>query len=57
MLRHGKEAHDAEQSIQLARVGMAELDELEAVGAHRVLGRDGWRRGVVWKGTHRLISA
>jgi hypothetical protein len=36
MLRDCGEAHDLEQTVELARVGVAKFDELETVGSHRV---------------------
>ena len=53
--RHRREAHLLEQPVELLRVGMAELDELEAVGAHRVLVRDGGRRGIVRERSHGFL--
>ena len=45
-------AHQLEQGVQLSRIGMGVFDELEAVGAHRiVVGDFGWRR-IVRKRTH-----
>jgi hypothetical protein len=52
MLRHRRKTHDLEQTVELVRVRMAELDELEAVRPHRVLVRDRGRRCVVGEGTH-----
>ena len=50
------EAHSAEQRVQLARIGMRELDEGKAVEAGRILRRDGCRCGVVGKRTHGHCS-
>jgi hypothetical protein len=52
MLRHRRKTHRLEQAIKLVRFGMTELDELEAVGAHRVVVGYLRRRGVVRKRSH-----
>ena len=51
-LATGDVAHALEQVGELLRLGMGELDELEAVGAGRIGGADGGGRGVVREGTH-----
>src|SRR6202021_732440 len=45
-------AHQLEQRVQLRRVGMSVFEELEAGGAHRIVGADGGGRGVVRKWSH-----
>jgi hypothetical protein len=45
-------AHQLEQRVQLFRSGMRVFDELEAVGAHRIVGADSRGRRVVRKWTH-----
>jgi hypothetical protein len=45
-------AHQPEKRMQLFGLGMRVLDELEAVGAHRIVGADGGGRRVVRKRTH-----
>ena len=48
-----REAHGLEQVVELLRLGRGVLDELEAVGAHRVFVRDLGPRRVVRIRTHR----
>ena len=48
-----REAHGPEELMKLLRFGRGVLDELEAVGAHRVFVRDLGSRRVVRIGTHR----
>ena len=56
--RDSREAHRAEQRVQLRGIGMCKLDELETIRAHRVVGADGGRRGVVREGSHgKLLFA
>ncbi len=50
--RHRRVAHQLEQSVQRLRLGMRVFDELEAVGAHRIVGADDRGRRVVRKWTH-----
>ena len=45
-------AHQLEQRVQLFRLGVRIFDELETIGAHRVVGADGGGRRVVRKRTH-----
>jgi hypothetical protein len=45
-------AHQLEQGVQRFRIGVRVFDELEAVGAHRVVGADSRGRRVVRKWTH-----
>ena len=45
-------AHQLEQRVQLFRLRVGVFDELEAVGAHRIVGADGGGRRVVRKWTH-----
>ena len=44
--------HQPEQRVQLFGLGMGVFDELEAVGAHRIVGADDRGRRVVRKWTH-----
>jgi DNA-binding Lrp family transcriptional regulator len=60
--RDRDEAHQFEQRVQLPGLGVGIFDELEAVGAHRIVGADGGGRRVVRKRTHggklpRLLEA
>ena len=45
-------AHQLEQRVQLFRLRVGVFDELETVGAHRIVGADGRGRRVVRKWTH-----
>ena len=45
-------AHQLEQRVQFFRLRMRVFDELEAIGAHRIVGADGGGRRVVRKRTH-----
>ena len=47
-----RKAHQLEQRVQLFGLGMRIFDELETVGAHRIVGADGGRRRVVRKRSH-----
>ncbi len=47
--RDGHIAHQLEQRVQLFRLRMRIFDELEAIGAHRIIGADGGGRRIVWK--------
>ena len=49
-------SHQFEQRVQLLRLGVGIFDELEPVGAHRIVGADGGGRSVVRKRTHGRIS-
>jgi len=48
----GDEPHALEQLRELGRLGVRELDELEAIGTGRVGLRNGGRRRIVRKRTH-----
>ena len=50
--RHRRIAHQSEQRVQRLPIGMRIFDELEPVGAHRIVGADGGGRCVVRKRTH-----
>ena len=47
-----REPHQAEQRVQLFRLGMGVFDELEAVGTHRVVFGNNGGRCIVRKRTH-----
>ena len=49
-------AHQFEQRMQFRGIRMRIFDELEAIGAHRIVGTDGGCRRVVRKRTHGGIS-
>ena len=53
--RDGLEAHGAEQRVQLLGLGMRILDELESVGAHRVLVGDFRARRRMGEGAHEFL--
>ena len=53
--RDGRIAHQLEQSVQLLRIGVGVFDELESVGAHRVVGSDRGRRCIVRKRSHGVL--
>jgi hypothetical protein len=53
----GRKAHLLEEGVELLGFRMAVLDELEAVGPHRVLVRDGGRRGIVRERSHGFLLA
>ena len=50
--RDRRVAHPLEQRMQFFGFGMGIFDELEAVGAHRIVGADCRGRGIVRKWTH-----
>ncbi|MGY4300164.1 hypothetical protein ACVWXN_008259 [Bradyrhizobium sp. i1.4.4] len=52
----GRITHQLEQRVQLFRIGMRIFDELEPVGAHRIVGGDGGRRCIVRKRTHGALQ-
>ncbi len=54
--RDRRKTHQLEQRVQLFGPRMRIFDELETVGAHRVVGADGGGRRVVRKWTHGGIS-
>jgi hypothetical protein len=56
MLRHRDKAHGPEQPVENGRFGMAELDELESVGAHWILRGNYRRLSVVWIRTHAVYD-
>lgn len=53
--RDWRVAHQLEQRMQLAGIGVGIFDEFEAVGAHRVVGRNRGGRRVMRKRTHLVL--
>ena len=51
-----RKAHQLEQRVQFRGIGMGVFDELETIGAHRIVGADSGGRRVVRKRTHGGIS-
>jgi hypothetical protein len=49
------EAHHGEELVELDRVRVGILDELEAVSAYWVIGVDLWSGSVVRVGTHNFL--
>ena len=54
--RNRRIAHQLEQRVQFLRLRVRVFDELETVGAHRIVGADGGGRRVVRKRTHGGFS-
>jgi len=51
-----RKTHQLEQRMQFVGLGMSVLDELKAVGAHRIVGADHGRRRVMGERTHCEFS-
>jgi hypothetical protein len=53
--RNRAEPHHLEQNCQFLRVRVREFDELEAIGAGRIVGLNRRRRRIMRKRTHRVL--
>lgn len=52
MTRNRSETHGLKQGAKLVRLRVGKLDELEAVGSHRIVIRNRRRRSIIREGTH-----